>query len=66
MEQILENDEKAGQCRPVKPWVGSMEKIPMHPDDFNALHAWITARRFCETAVEKNLGVRPVSSWMNG
>jgi hypothetical protein len=31
------------------------EKIPMHPDDFNALLAWITAKRFHETAVEDTL-----------
>lgn len=66
MEQILENNENAGQCRPEKPWAGSIEKIPMHPDDFNALHAWITAKRFYETAVEKNFGERPVFSWISG
>jgi hypothetical protein len=66
MEQILENNEKSEQCRSVKPWAGSIEKIPMHPDDFNALHAWITAKRFNETAVEKNFGERPVSSWISG
>jgi hypothetical protein len=34
---------------------GLTEKNPMHPDDFNALLAWITAKRFHETAVEDTL-----------
>jgi hypothetical protein len=66
MEQTLETNDPAAQYRHVKQWVGSIEKIPMHPDDFSALHAWITARRFSETAGEKNFGERPVSSWMSG
>ena len=28
---------------------GPTEKIPMHPDDFNALFAWIKAKRSHET-----------------
>ena len=66
MEQIPKTNHNTVQCRPVTPWAGSVEKIPMHPDDFHALHAWITAKRFSETTVEKNPGENLVSSWMSG
>ncbi len=36
------------------------EKIPMHPDDFNALLAWIRAKRSHETEFERNLPERSV------
>jgi len=29
----------------------SVEKMPMHPDDFRALHAWVTAKRLHEDII---------------
>lgn len=45
---------------------GLTEKIPMHPDDFNALLAWNTAKRFHETDLEKSFAKRPGYSWIIG
>jgi hypothetical protein len=54
MEQDFEkNDAVTNSGRRVQ-WTGLTEKIPMHPDDFNALRAWISAKRFYETALEKS------------
>jgi hypothetical protein len=35
-------------------------KIPMHPDDFTALLAWISAKRFQETISGKHFAEKPV------
>jgi hypothetical protein len=45
---------------------GMTEKIPMHPDDFNALLAWIRAKRSHETEFEKSLQERPVYDFEKG
>jgi hypothetical protein len=47
-------------------WTELAEKIPMHPDDFNALLVWISAKRFYETGLEKSCTDRPVFTWIVG
>lgn len=53
MDQDSGKNDNARLSGHVVQWIGQTEKIPMHPDDFNALHAWNTAKRFHETGVEK-------------
>jgi hypothetical protein len=60
MKQDSEKNENARHSGHVVQLTGLTEKIPMHPDDFNALLAWITAKRFHETGVEKIFTERPV------
>jgi len=33
---------------------GHLEPEPMHPDDFKAHYAWVTAKRFHEQVMEKH------------
>ena len=54
MEQDFEKNNNAIHSGHVMQWTGPTEKIPMHPDDFNALLAWITAKRFHETGFGDN------------
>jgi hypothetical protein len=35
------------------------EKVPMHPDDFEAHLAWVTAKRFDELVVKKPFRKNP-------
>lgn len=35
------------------------EKVPMHPDDFKAHLAWVTAKRFHELVVKKPFRKNP-------
>jgi hypothetical protein len=58
MEQDFEKNDNSTHSGHAVQWIESMEKIPMHPDDFNALLAWITAKRFHETGAEKNFAER--------
>jgi hypothetical protein len=39
---------------------GGAEREPMHPDDFAAHLAWITAKRFHENGTEKMYNEKPV------
>ena len=66
MEQDFEKNIFGSHCQQMKQWTGPNEKIPMHPDDFNALLAWITAKRFHETGDEKSCTERPVYSHFLG
>jgi hypothetical protein len=50
-----DNDTHYGHAMQV---IEPVEKIPMHPDDFNALLAWITAKRFHEAGAEHNFAER--------
>jgi hypothetical protein len=43
-----------------------MGKIPMHPDDYAALMAWITAKRFHETSLKESQKQIPDFSWRVG
>jgi hypothetical protein len=57
------NSGKHDNARPSGSMVqrtGLTEKIPMHPDDFNALLAWLTAKRFHEMGHEKSGSVQLV------
>jgi hypothetical protein len=66
MEQDSEKNDNARHSGNVVQWNGLTENIPMHPDDFNALLAWITAKRSNETGIEKSFAERPVYSWIIG
>jgi hypothetical protein len=58
MERDFEkNDSVTYSGQPVQR-IGPTEKIPMHPDDFKALLAWITAKRFHESGTENNFSER--------
>ena len=37
-----------------------IEKAPMHPDDFEAHLAWITAKRFHELVLKETFAEKPV------
>jgi hypothetical protein len=41
-------DSHITESEHMKQLTGPAERIPMHPDDFNAHLAWITAKRFQE------------------
>lgn len=43
-----------------------MGKIPMHPDDYTALMAWIIAKRFHETGLKKSQKQIPDFFWRVG
>ena len=58
MGQNLEKNDNGTYSGHSVQWIGPMEKIPMHPDDFNALLAWITAKRFHESGTENNFSER--------
>lgn len=60
MEPDSEKNDNTTHSGYVVQWNGPTEKIPMHPDDFNALLAWITAKRFHETGLEKGFADTPV------
>jgi len=36
------------------------QKIPMHPDDFSALMAWVIAKRFHESGTGRSFTEKPV------
>ena len=36
------------------------EQVPMHPDDFEAHLAWITAKRFHEHVLKETFAEKPV------
>jgi hypothetical protein len=36
------------------------ENVPMHPDDFEAHHAWIMAKRFHELGLKERSGEKTV------
>lgn len=59
MDQDFEKNDSTTYSGQAVQWIGPTEKIPMHPDDFNALLAWITAKRFHETGAEKSFTERP-------
>jgi len=42
------------------------EIVPMHPDDFEAHLAWITAKQFAEKMLEEKFAEKPVYSWIVG
>lgn len=60
MEQDSRKNDNARYSGHVMQLIELTEKIPMHPDDFNALLAWNTAKRFHEKGVEKSFTDRPV------
>jgi len=66
MEQDSGKNDIARHSGHVVQWTGPTEKIPMHPDDFNALLIWITAKRFHETDLEKSFAERTVYSSIIG
>ncbi len=66
MEQIPVYNTHSPQCRHMMQWTLPGEKTPMHPDDYSALHAWITARRFHETVTEGGMDERRVFPWVIG
>jgi hypothetical protein len=37
-----------------------VEQVPMHPDDSEALLAWITAKRFHEMVLKETFAEKPV------
>ena len=48
MKQDSGHDTLITQSEHMKRWTEPGERVPMHPDDFSALLAWITAKRFQE------------------
>jgi hypothetical protein len=66
MIQEFEKIDRDAHSRCIAPWTEPTEKIPMHPDDFNALLAWITAKRYHEKDLEKSFVERPVYSMIIG
>jgi hypothetical protein len=60
MVQTFEKNNNATYQGNVVQRTRPIENIPMHPDDFNALLAWIKAKRFHETNFEKSFTERPV------
>lgn len=45
---------------------GHVEKKPMHPDDFAAHLAWVTAKRFHELITKETFMEKPVFCWTIG
>jgi len=43
-----------------KPFSDKDETVPMHPDDFEAHLAWITAKRFSELVLKETLAKKTV------
>lgn len=43
--QLTENEKNAEPFRGMQSTRECNGKEPMHPDDFNALYAWVTAKR---------------------
>jgi hypothetical protein len=46
--QFYEEPKTSGLISGMKSGSGTGGKEPMHPDDFKALSAWVTAKRFHE------------------
>lgn len=51
--QCLHDEEFPGPVRRFTPDSTASEQEPMHPDDFSALLAWITAKRYHEVVLGK-------------
>jgi hypothetical protein len=66
MEQEFEKTRQLAHPVSRVQWTDPVEKTPMHPDDFNALLAWITAKRFHEVSLEKTFAEKPVFNHIIG
>ena len=59
MKHSFDTDIQNPWCGYGFPQIGNNDKIPMHPDDFDALLSWIRARRIHD---EENEQLRPVKT----
>jgi hypothetical protein len=60
MMQVIQEQENQKSLNEKQALGDGIEKKPMHPDDFAALLAWVTAKRFHELVLEKTFAEMPV------
>ena len=51
--QFIQEQENQKSLNGKQAFEDGIEKKPMHPDDFSAHLAWVTAKRFHELVLEK-------------
>jgi hypothetical protein len=58
--QVTENGKKSGLLERTKLVGVRSDPEPMHPDDFDAHYAWVTAKRFHELVLKETFAEKPV------
>ena len=58
--QIIQERKNQNSVDSMQGFGEYIEKKPMHPDDFKAHHAWVTAKRFHEIVLGKTFAEKPV------
>lgn len=58
--QIIQERENQNSVDSMQGFGKYIEKKSMHPDDFKAHLAWVTAKRFHELVLEKTFAEMPV------
>ena len=58
--QFIQEQENQKSLNGKQAFEDGIEKKPMHPDDFAAHLAWVTAKRFHELVLEKTFAEMPV------
>jgi len=51
--ECTDHGKRIWECNRMRPEGTAPEQEPMHPDDFSALLAWITAKRYHEMVLGK-------------
>jgi len=58
--QIIQERKNQNSVDSMQGFGEYIEKKPMHPDDFKAHLAWVTAKRFHEIVLGKTLTEKPM------
>ena len=58
--QVIQERENQNSVDSMQEFGKYIEKKSMHPDDFKAHLAWVTAKRFHELVLEKTFAEMPV------
>jgi hypothetical protein len=58
--QVTEHCKKPGPLERTQAAGEHSEPEPMHPDDFDAHYAWVTAKRFHELVLKETFAEKPV------
>jgi hypothetical protein len=58
--EFIQDQKNNNPCCGLRSGEGQVVQVPMHPDDFEAHLAWVTAKRFHEQAMGKTFSEKPV------
>jgi len=58
--EVMQDQKGTSPCYAMRYSEELVEQVPMHPDDFEAHLAWVTAKRFHEQAMGKTFSEKPV------